>query len=140
MKKHPLLIILVIEALAGTACTMGPANQDSGNVSTSPNTEVIQSTVLQSPVPVLIHFWAAWSGPSRVLAPTIETIANKYAGRVKVGRVNVDDHPTLADQFGLKGLPTLIVIEHGSEQARIVGATSEEAIGQMLDQQLSSNP
>jgi|SRR6266487_2692261 len=215
MKRCPLLVILVIALLAISACTIGPANQDSGNVSTSPNTEVIQSTalaptatnaptplpstipdstlepvatntsiplpsntpdstsvpveaptiesvssptgastatvveitdenyqeeILQSPVPVLIHFWAAWSGPSRVLAPTIETIANKYAGRVTVGRVNVDDHPALADQFSIKGLPTLIVVNHGSEQARIVGATSEEAIGQMLDQQLSSNP
>ncbi len=177
MKRCFFRIILIIAVLLITACTLGPANQDSGNGSTSPNTvipllsntpestsipttnesvssptgaatatvveitdENYQEEVLQSPVPVLIHFWAAWSGPSRVLAPTIETIANKYAGRVKVGRVNVDDHPALADQFGLKGLPTLIVINHGSEQVRIVGATSEEAIGQMLDQQLSSNP
>ncbi len=91
-------------------------------------------------MPVLIHFWALWSGPSRAIAPAIEAIANEYAGRVKVGKVNVDDHPGLADQFGLTGLPTLIVINDGNEQARIVGPTSKEAIGQMLDQQLSSNP
>jgi thioredoxin 1 len=209
MNKYPLLVIMVIAVLADTACAIEPANQDSGNVSTSPNTEVIQSTalpptplpsiisdstpvpaasdtpaplpsntpdsasvpmvaptsesaaaptgaskatvveitaenyeeeVLQSPVPVLIHFWAAWSGPSRVLAPTIEAIAKEYAGRVKVGAINVDDHPDLADQWGVSGLPTLIVINQGNEQERIVGTTSKEAIGQMLDKQLGSNP
>jgi thioredoxin len=99
-----------------------------------------QEEVLQSPVPVLIHFWAEWVGPSRLLAPMIEEIANEYAGSVKVGKVNVDDYPPLADQFSVTQLPTLIIINHGSEQARIVGETSKEEICQTLDQQLGNSP
>jgi thioredoxin len=99
-----------------------------------------QEEILQSPVPVLIHFWAEWVGPSRLLAPMIEEIANEYAGSVKVGKVNVDDYPPIADQFSVTQLPTLIIINHGSEQARIVGETSKEEICQALDQQLGNSP
>jgi len=102
--------------------------------------ENYQEEVLQSPVPVLIHFGAEWVGTSRLLAPTIEAIANDYAASVKVGNVNVDDYPALSDQFGVTQLPTLIVINHGSEQARIVGGASKEEICKMLDQQLTGNP
>jgi len=92
--------------------------------------------VLQSSEPVLIHFWAAWSGPSRAIKPAIEEIANEYAGRVKVGEINVDDYPDLVAQFNIQQLPTFIVVNNGSEQARIEGATSKEEIAAMLDQQL----
>jgi thioredoxin 1 len=92
--------------------------------------------VLQSPEPVLIQFWADWSGPSRVIKPAVEEIANEYAGRVKVGEVNVDDYAELVDQFGVEQLPTFILVSNGSEQARIEGVTSKEEITAMLNQQL----
>lgn len=92
--------------------------------------------VLQSSEPVLIHFWAAWAGPSRAIKPTLEEIANEYAGRVKVVEINVDDYPDLVAQFGVEQLPTLIVANNGSEQVRIEGVTSKEEITNMLDQQL----
>jgi thioredoxin 1 len=96
--------------------------------------------VLQSPVPVLIHFYAPWVGPSRLLAPILEEIANDYAGRVKVGKINVDDAPYLEALFGPTELPTLLVIRNGTEQARLAGSISKAAITQMLDQQLGSHP
>jgi thioredoxin 1 len=83
-----------------------------------------QDEVLQAPVPVLIHFGADWAGPSRVLAPTMDALAQAYAGRVKVGKVNVDENPALAKQFTVTKLPTVILIKDGSEQARISGVTS----------------
>ena len=89
---------------------------------------------------VLIHFGAPWSAPDRMIAPTIEAVANEYAGRVKIGKVNVDENAKLAKKFGIKGIPTLVVIKHGGERERVVGATSKEAIGRLLDKQLGSNP
>ena len=92
--------------------------------------------VLQSPEPVLIHFWAAWSGPSRVIKPALEEIANEYADRVKVVEINVDDYPDLVAQFGIEQLPTLVIANGGNEQARIEGVTSKDEITDMLAQQL----
>lgn len=96
--------------------------------------------VERSRIPVLIHFWAPWSVPDRLLKPIIEAVANEYTGRVKIGKVNVDKNPKLAQKFGIKGIPTIIVIMDGREQQRKVGATSKEQISRMLDQQLGSNP
>jgi thioredoxin 1 len=96
--------------------------------------------VLQSPEPVLIYFWAAWSGPSRLIKPAVEEIADEYAGRVKVGEVNVDDYQDLVDQYSVQQLPTFVVVNNGSEQARIEGVTSKEKIIEMLDQQLANSP
>ncbi len=96
--------------------------------------------VVQSRTPVMIHFWARWSAPDRMLAPTVEAIANEYAGRVKVGKVDVDKNARLARRFGVKGIPTIVVIKDGKEVERVVGATSKEAIGRMLDKHLGSNP
>ena len=96
--------------------------------------------VLQSPEPVLIQFWAAWSGPSRAIKPAIEEITNEYADRMKVGEINVDDYPDLVAQFNINQLPTFIVFNSGSEQARIEGMTSKEEITKMLDQQLPQKP
>ena len=196
MKRLRLLIMLIVELLVLTACTLvQPTAPDSGSDNASPPSDVSESTepaptdasapetlasptpasaaeptvmptrestttptrsatatvveitdanyqdeVLQSPVPVLIHFGAPWVGPSRVLAPTMDALAKAYAGRVKVGKVNVDDNKALTDQFTVTKLPTVILIKDGSEQARISGKTTKDAIVQMLDQQLGTTP
>jgi thioredoxin len=99
-------------------------------------TDNFDAEVLQSAEPVLIHFWAEWSGPSRVIQPALQEIANEYAGRLKVGEINVDEYPDLVDQFGVEQLPTFILVNYGSEQMRLEGVTSKEEITAMLDQQL----
>ena len=100
---------------------------------TNPN---LDAEVYQSPVPVLIQFWAAWHGPSKAISPAVEEIANEYADRIKVGKVDVDEYPEIGYQYGVEALPAFIFINNGTEQARIVGETSKEEICEMLNQQL----
>jgi thioredoxin 1 len=99
--------------------------------------DVLDSTfeqdVLSSSQPVLVDFWAEWCAPCRMLAPTVEAVAEKYLGQAKVYKLNVDDNPMTAQRYGIKGIPTLIVFKDGKEQERIVGATSQQTIARMLE-------
>lgn len=92
-----------------------------------------EAEVLQAAQPVLVDFWAAWCQPCRMLAPKVESIAQKYAGQAKVTKVNVDDNGAISSRFGIKGIPTLILFKNGSEKERIVGVTSEENIAKTID-------
>jgi thioredoxin 1 len=92
-----------------------------------------EQDVLASDKPVLIDFWAEWCAPCRMLAPTVEAIAEKFQGSAKVYKLNVDDNPATAQRYGIKGIPTLIVFKDGKEQERIVGATSGQTIARMLE-------
>jgi serine/threonine-protein kinase len=93
--------------------------------------------VLGSAYPVLVVFWAQWSAPDRMYMPTVQAVAEKYTGRVKVVRINVDEIPDVAQRYGIKGIPTTIVINRGKEEERIVGATNKEVVSRMLDKVLS---
>ncbi len=99
------------------------------NVSTSSSSKPVVVTdasferdVLKSNVPVLVDFWAPWCGPCRSIAPVVEQMAQKYAGRAKVVKVNVDDNPRIAQQFQIMSIPTLMVFKNGSAIKRQVGA------------------
>lgn len=96
-----------------------------------------EKNVLQSNVPVLVDFWAVWCGPCRVLAPTVEAVAEKYRGEVLVVKVNVDESMSVSQRYGIKGIPTLILFKNGKEEKRLVGATSVDAITQMIERSLS---
>jgi thioredoxin 1 len=96
--------------------------------------------VLQSAAPVLVDFWAEWCGPCRRLAPTIEAVAEEYAARVRVVKLNVDAGPATAKRYGIQGIPTLILFRDGAEKERIVGAASKEAIAAMIDRHLGVVP
>jgi thioredoxin 1 len=97
-----------------------------------------EDDVLKSDRPVLVDFWAAWCAPCRMLAPTVEAVAEKYASSASVVKVNVDDNPSVSQRFGIKGIPTLILFKNGKEEERVVGATSEQAISRMLDKHVGA--
>src|SRR6266581_7859242 len=95
-----------------------------------------ETDVLKSDRPVLVDFWAAWCAPCRMLAPTVESVAEKYAGNARVVKLNVDDNPSISQRFGIKGIPTLILFKNGREEERVVGATSKESISRLIDKHL----
>jgi len=90
------------------------------------------STVTSSRLPVLLDLWAAWCGPCRMIAPVIEQIASEFAGRVLVGKLDVDANPQTASRFGVQSIPTLLILENGREVDRLVGAQPKQAILQHL--------
>jgi thioredoxin 1 len=94
--------------------------------------------VLQADRPVLVDFWAAWCAPCRMLAPTVDAVAEIYKSRARVAKLNVDDNPSISQRYGIKGIPTLILFKGGHEEERIVGATSKEAIARMIDKHVSA--
>ncbi len=97
-----------------------------------------ESAVLNSDKPVLVDFWAPWCAPCRMLAPTVEAVAQNYQGSASVVKLNVDDNPQVSQRYGIKGIPTLILFKKGKEEERVVGATSKEAISRMIDKHVQS--
>ena len=80
-----------------------------------------EAEVLQSDIPVLVDFWAPWCGPCRAIAPHVEALAQEYAGRVKVAKVNVDSNQRFATQYGVRGIPALLVFKNGELANQIAG-------------------
>src|SRR6266567_7515620 len=97
-----------------------------------------ETDVLKSDRPVLVDFWAAWCAPCRMLSPTVEAVAEKYAANARVVKLNVDENPSISQRYGIKGIPTLILFKGGKEEERVVGATSKEAISRMIDKHVSA--
>src|SRR2546422_10573998 len=92
-----------------------------------------ENDVLKSDRPVLVDFWAAWCAPCRMLAPTVEAIAEQYSESAAIVKLNVDDNPTTAEAYGIKGIPTLILFSGGKEVERVIGATSKDSISRMIE-------
>ncbi|HLQ46648.1 MAG TPA: thioredoxin [Planctomycetaceae bacterium] len=95
-----------------------------------------QTEVLQSDQPVLVDFWAPWCGPCKMLAPTIDEIANDYAGRVRVGKMNTDLNQNAAVQYRVEGIPTVILFKSGQAVDRSTGLVPKTKLAGMLDKSL----
>ena len=85
-----------------------------------------QSAVVDSALPVVVDFWAVWCGPCRMIAPHVEALADEYAGKVVVGKVNVDDNQDLATRFGIRAVPTLLLFQGGQVKETMVGMTGKK--------------
>jgi len=95
-----------------------------------------ETDVLGSEKPVLVDFWAEWCGPCRMIAPSVEAFAEEYKDKAGVYKMNVDENMNVPQQYGIRGIPTLIVFKGGQEQERIVGAVTREAIAKVVDKYL----
>jgi thioredoxin 1 len=94
--------------------------------------------VLRLSEPVLVDFWAEWCPPCRMMEPVIQSVAERYQGKVRVLKLNVDENPSVAQRFGIKGIPTLIIFRGGKEAERLVGASSEQTVAQLIERHLNS--
>jgi thioredoxin 1 len=91
-----------------------------------------EAQVLKAEQPFLLDFSAVWCGPCKVLAPIVEKLATEYEGKVKVGKLDIDDSPSVASKFGIRGVPTVLVFKGGKEVGRHVGVTNKETLLKLL--------
>jgi len=96
-----------------------------------------ESEVIKSSQPVLIDFWAQWCGPCIALAPTIDKVADRFAGKVKVGKMDIDKHSQVAGTLGIMAIPTLLIYKDGKQVGRLQGSQHESAIAAALDKILA---
>jgi len=86
--------------------------------------------------PILVDFWAEWCGPCRMVAPILEQIATEYKGKARIGKVNVDEHSSLAARYGVQSIPTLLLFKQGKVVEQYIGATSKDTLLKLIDKHL----
>ncbi len=97
------------------------------------NDSNFDQSVLQSKTPVLVDFWAAWCGPCRMVAPVVEELAGEYEGKITVAKLNVDENPRTASQYGIMSIPTLLIFKDGAPVSNIVGFRPKAELKRSLD-------
>jgi thioredoxin 1 len=100
--------------------------------------DAFEKTVLGSELPVLVDFWAPWCGPCKMIAPSVEQLAQEYDGKALIAKVNTDDDPLWASRFGIMGIPTLILFKGGKEVDRVVGAVRKDVLKSKLEKVLAA--
>lgn len=96
-----------------------------------------QEEVLKSNLPVLVDFWAEWCQPCKLVAPIVEELAGEYTGKLKVGKLNVDENPEAAGNFGVMSIPTLMIFKNGQPVKTVVGAQGKEVLKKAIDEALN---
>jgi thioredoxin 1 len=92
-----------------------------------------EEQVLKSPVPVLVDFWAVWCGPCKMIAPHVEALATEYEGRVRVGKINIDEEREITEKYGIMSIPTLLFFKDGKVVDQVVGAVPKSTIASKLE-------
>lgn len=100
--------------------------------------ENFDSEVLKSDTPVLVDFWAPWCGPCRLLEPVIEELSKEYEGKVKIGKVNVDENPNSASKFGIMSIPSIFIFKNGQPVKTMVGVQGKDRLKKEIDEALGN--
>lgn len=149
MLNVPTLVRVSLAAVATVALVIigSSCGDSSRRASGTHSTNVVvlteanfQTEVISASMPVLVDFWAPWCGPCRTLGPIIDEIADDYRGRVKVGKVNVDEAPALAQRYGIQGIPTLLYFTNGRVVDQSLGILSKRDLSSRLDKLRPSTP